>query len=299
MCCITGGEGTGKSNYVAALVAGSIRPADIQIDTLGINVSENTKHKVVLLYDTEQSEVQLFKNVTNLIKRAKQTDKPDEFKAFCLTGMSRKERLHAIVQSMDRYYFQYGGIQLVVIDGIADLVRCANDEAESVAIIDELYRLAGIYKTCIICVLHFIPNGLKLRGHLGSELQRKAAAILSIEKDEDPAMSVVKALKVRDGSPLDVPLMLFSWDRAAGMHLYRGEKPREEKEKRKEKELVGVARDVFGRQEHITYIDLCEQIQQILDVKERTAKSYIRFMRERDIIIKDPSNQSYFMIGLI
>ncbi|MHC8440408.1 bifunctional DNA primase/helicase, partial [Bacteroides hominis] len=260
---------------------------------------ENTKHKAVLLYDTEQSEVQLFKNVTNLIKRAKQTDKPDEFKAFCLTGMSRKERLHAIVQSMDRYYFQYGGIQLVVIDGIADLVRCANDEAESVAIIDELYRLAGIYKTCIICVLHFVPNGLKLRGHLGSELQRKAAAILSIEKDEDPALSVVKALKVRDGSPLDVPLMLFSWDKVAGMHLYRGEKTREEKEKRKEKELVGVARDVFGRQEHITYIDLCEQIQQILDVKERTAKSYIRFMRERDIIIKDPSNQSYFMIGII
>ena len=55
------------------------------------------------------------------------------------------------------------------------------------------------------------------------------------------------------------------------MHLYKGEKPREEKEKRKEKELVGVARDVFGRQEHITYIDLCEQIQQILDVKARTA----------------------------
>ena len=299
LCCITGGEGTGKSNYVAALVAGSIRPVNVQIDTLGINVCENTKHKAVLLYDTEQSEVQLFKNVTNLIKRAKQTYKPDEFKAFCLTGMSRKERLHAIVQSMDRYYYQYGGIQLVVIDGIADLVRCANDEAESVAIIDELYRLAGIYKTCIICVLHFIPNGLKLRGHLGSELQRKAAAILSIEKDEDPALSVVKALKVRDGSPLDVPLMLFSWDKAAGMHLYRGEKTREEKEKRKEKELVGVARDVFGRQEHITYIDLCEQIQQILDVKERTAKSYIRFMRERDIIIKDPSNQSYFMIGLI
>ena len=137
---------------------------------------------------------------------------------------------------------------------------------------------------------------MKLRGHLGSELQRKAATILSIEKDEEPTQSVVKALKVRDGSPLDVPLMLFAWDKAAGMHLYKGEKPREEKEKRKEKELVCVARDIFGRQTHITYIDLCEQV---LDVKERTAKSYVRFMRERDIIIKDPSNQSYFMIGLI
>lgn len=296
---ITGGEGTGKSNYVAAMVAGCICSPDAGIDTLGIEVTANNKQKAVLLYDTEQSEVQLFKNATKLLTRAKQRDKPEEFKAFCLTGMSRKERLNAIVQSMDKFYYQYGGIQLVVIDGIADLVKSANDEVESVAVIDELYRLAGIYNTCILCVLHFVPNGLKLRGHLGSELQRKAATILSIEKDDEPAVSVVKALKVRDGSPLDVPLMLFAWDKAAGMHTYKGEKPREEKEKRKEKELVNVARELFGKQTNLTYIDLCEQLQQILDVKERTAKSYIRFMRERDIIIKDPSNQSYYMIGLI
>ena len=120
-----------------------------------------------------------------------------------------------------------------------------------------------------------------------------------LQSDNDPTVSVVKALKVREGSPLDVPLMLFSWSKEAGMHLYRGEKPREEKEKRKEKELVGVAREVFEQQTYITYIDLCEQIQQIMDVKERTAKSYIRFMREKEIIIKDPSNQSYFIKGLI
>ncbi len=297
--CITGGEGTGKSNYVAALVAGSIRPENIGVDTLGINVHQNKQNKAVLLYDTEQSEVQLFKNVSNLLKRAKQSEKPEELKAFCLTGMSRKERLQAIVQSMDKFHYQYGGIRLVIIDGIADLVHSANDEAESLRVVDELYRLAGIYQTCIVCVLHYVPNGLKLRGHLGSELQRKAAAILSIELDNDPTVSVVKALKVREGSPLDVPLMLFSWDKEAGMHLYRGEKPREEKEKRKEKELLSVAREVFDQQTYITYIDLCEQIQQIMDVKERTAKSYIRFMREKEIIIKDPSNQSYFIKGHI
>lgn len=203
--------------------------------------------------------------------------------------MSRKERLQAIVQSMDKFHYQYGGIRLVVIDGIADLVHSDNDEAESLRVVDELYRLAGIYKTCIICVLHYVPNGLKLRGHLGSELQRKAAAILSIELDNDPTVSVVKALKVREGSPLNVPLMQFTWNKEVGMHLYLGEKPREEKEKRKEKELVSV----------ITYIDLCEQIQRIMDVEERTAKSYIRFMREKEIIIKDPSNQSYFIKGHI
>jgi hypothetical protein len=187
----------------------------------------------------------------------------------------------------------------VVVDGIADLIKGANDEAESIAVVEELYRLAGIYHTCIVPVLHFIPNGLKLRGHLGSELQRKAAAILSVEKDDDPAISVVKALKVRDGSPLDVPLMQFAWDKDIGMHVYLGEKPKEVKEKRKEDELVTIARDIFSHKHFLTYMELCEQIQTALDVKDRTAKNYIRFMREKEIILKDPSNPNYFIIGLI
>lgn len=295
--CITGGEGTGKSNYVTALIAGAIRQADKPIDMLGVSVCENNKQKAILFYDTEQSEVQTYKNIMNLLRRSGREAMPSYFKAYCLTGMSRKERLQAIIQSMDKFHYQYRGIHMVVIDGIADLIKGANDETESIAVVEELYRLAGIYNTCIVTILHFIPNGLKLRGHLGSELQRKAAAILSIEKDSDPAISVVKALKVRDGSPLDVPIMQFSWDKEAGMHVYMGEKPKEEKEKRKEDELIAVARDIFVRQRFITYIDLSEQIQAILDVKERTAKSYIKFMREKEIVLKDPSNQSYYIIG--
>uniref|UniRef100_UPI0035630779 toprim domain-containing protein n=1 Tax=Bacteroides fragilis TaxID=817 RepID=UPI0035630779 len=299
--CITGGEGTGKSNYVTALIAGAIGQSDKNkdkvMDTLGVSVCENSKRKAILFYDTEQSEVQTYKNITTLLRRCGRETMPEYLKAYCLTGMSRKERLQAIIQSMDKFHYQFRGIHMVVIDGIADLIKGANDETESIAVVEELYRLAGIYNTCIVTILHFIPSGLKLRGHLGSELQRKAAAILSIEKDTDPSVSVVKALKVRDGSPLDVPIMQFAWDKNAGMHVYLGEKPKEEKEKRKEDELVAVARDIFGRQDFITYVDLAEQIQAILDVKERTAKSYIKFMREKEIIRKDPSNQSYYIIG--
>jgi hypothetical protein len=295
---ITGGEGTGKSNYAGSLIAGTIRQSD-NINTLGTDVLRNDGNKAVLLYDTEQSETQLYKNISAILKRGKLESMPFYFKAYCLTSMSRNERMQAIVQSMDRFYYQFGGIQMVVIDGIADLVRCANDEAESVAVIDELYRLAGIYKTCIVCVLHFIPNGMKLRGHLGSELQRKAAAILSVEKDENPQISVVKVLKVRDGSPLDIPLVQFSWNKESGMHAYLGEKPKEEKEKRKEMELINVVRTVFGNRKYCTYTDLCGQIRSILDVKERTAKSYIGFMREREIILKDPSGTGHFIIGNI
>ena len=298
LLCITGGEGTGKSNYVAALIAGAVKPENAEgIDTLGVSIEGNPKGKAVLFYDTEQSEVQLYKNVSTLLRRCGRDTMPEWFKAYCLTGMSRKERLKSIVLSMDKFHYQYGGIHLVVIDGIADLIRCANDEAESIAVVEELYRLAGIYNTCIVTVLHFIPNGLKLRGHLGSEPQRKAAAILSIEKDTKPAVSVVKALKVRDGSPLDVPLMQFAWDKEKAMHAYLGEKPKEEKDRRKEEELVAVARELFSRKRFIGYMELSEELQAAFEVKERTAKSYIRFMREKEIIVKSPDSPNSYMLG--
>lgn len=290
--CITGGEGTGKSNYVSAIIAGTLLSANSEFtpDLLGLNVCRNIKNKVVLHYDTEQSEYQLHKNIGKTLRRAGIDYMPDYYRPVFLAALSRKERLQLIKNSMDLYHHRYGGIHLVVIDGIADLIRSANDETESIALVDELYRLAGIYNTCILCVLHFVPNGIKLRGHIGSELQRKAAAILSIEKDENPALSVVKALKVRDGSPLDVPMMLFGWNKEKDMHVYRGEKSQEDKEKRKHTELTQIAKEVFQLHERLSYNELTTQIMQTVDVKERTAKNYISYMKTNEIITQDNNN---------
>ena len=185
--CITGGEGTGKSNYIAAILAGTLGTERLDAEqTLGLEVTPNPKGLAVLHYDTEQSEAQLHKNLGKTLRRASLTAVPEFYHSFYLASLSRKDRLKLIRESMDLFHHKHGGIHLVVIDGIADLIRSANDETESIAIVDELYRLAGIYNTCIICVLHFVPNGIKLRGRIGSELQRKAAGILSIEKDEKP-----------------------------------------------------------------------------------------------------------------
>ena len=286
--CITGGEGTGKSNYIAAILAGTLGTKRLDAEqTLGLEVTPNPKGLAVLHYDTEQSEAQLHKNLGKTLRRASLTSVPDFYHSLYLASLSRKDRLKLIRESMDLFHHKHGGIHLVVIDGIADLIRSANDETESVAIVDELYRLAGIYNTCIICVLHFVPNGIKLRGHIGSELQRKAAGILSIEKDENPEYSVVKALKVRDGSPLDVPMTLFGWDKALDMHVYRGEKSKEDKDKRKSNELHAVIREAFRSATRLSYQQLCEILMRELDIKDRTAKKYIAYMKEQGILIQD------------
>ena len=291
--CITGGEGTGKSNYVAAILAGTLGTERLPAEkTLGLEITPNPNGLAVLHYDTEQSEAQLHKNLGKTLQRASLKTVPEFYHSLYLASLSRKDRLKLIRESMDLFHHKHGGIHLVVIDGIADLIRSANDETESIAIVDELYRLAGIYNTCIICVLHFVPNGIKLRGHIGSELQRKAAGILSIEKDDNPEYSVVKALKVRDGSPLDVPMMLFGWDKAEDMHVYRGEKSKEDKEKRKTDELIAVVKEAFRNSFKLTYQELCEVLMREMEIKDRTAKKYIAYMKEQRILAQD-TNGNY------
>lgn len=288
--CVTRGEGTGKSNYVSAILSGTLKGERLEPeDTLGLEIAPNPKRLAVLHYDTEQSEAQLHKNLGKTLKRASLEAVPEFYHSLYLASLSRKDRLKLIRESMDLFHHKHGGIHLVVIDGIADLIRSANDETESIAIVDELYRLAGIYNTCIICVLHFVPNGIKLRGHIGSKLQRKAAGILSIEKDDNSDNSVVKAIKVRDGSPLDVPMMLFGWDKEADMHVYRGEKSKEDKEKRKIDELANVIREVFKLHDRLTYQELCDILMREMDIKDRTAKKYISYMKEQRILSQDAS----------
>ena len=286
LLCIAGSEGSGKTNFLGGMLSGALKPENTVVDTLGTFVQSNDGNKAILLYDTEQSEFQLYKNISYIIDRSKREKPPHWFKAFGLVGISRNERMNLILESMDRLYYEHGGIHMVVIDGIADLLNGVNDEESSVKLIEELFRMAAIYNTCILCVVHMAPSGMKLRGHLGSEVQRKAAGILLVEKETNSNCSVVKALKVRDGSPLDVPLIQFGWNKEQGRHVYLGNKSKEESESRKINELTEVAKEIFTTKANLSYTELLAAVMEALDIKDRMARNYIKFMKDNGIIEK-------------
>ena len=72
--------------------------------------------------------------------------------------------------------------------------------------------------------------------------------------------------------------------------VYRGEKSPEDKEKRKLTELGQIAKEVFHAKMHLSYNELVERIMQTVDVKDRTAKSYISYMRNNGIIEQQTNN---------
>ena len=292
---VTGGEGTGKSHYVAAMISGSLNQNDTHIDLLGLDVAY-CKNQAVLFFDTEQSADQLYDNISILLRRAKLTEMPPQFRAYCLTQMPRKERMKAIRQCMETLYYEYSGIHLVVIDGIADLISAANNESESIEIIEELYLLAGLYQTCVVCVLHLTPGGFKLRGHLGSELQRKASAVLSVENDKNSSASVVLPKKIRKGDPNNLPKILFKWDKQSQMHRYCGIQRKSEK-KDKAMELATLVSPLFRKKENWKYVELFKEIQELTGVQERTAKNYIKKLCEKDILVLNKEDKTLLGIG--
>lgn len=287
LLCITGEEGSGKSNYIGAIIAGAISSSSLDSSmTLGLEITPNPHHKAVLHFDTEQSESQLYKNGMRSFRRAGITGCPPYYYSICLTPVSRKERLQVIMKSIEHYDIVHQGIHLVLIDGIADLIYSANDERQAIALIEGFHQLAITYNTCIVCVLHYIPDGIKLRGHLGSEIQRKAAGILAIEKcKDDEKNSVVKALKIRDGSCYDVPMMLFGWDYEKGMHVYKGVKTLKEQEKRKRIEMTAIVKDILRHDPHPTLEEFSKQLQiKQGNINEKTVRKHMNYLFSHEII---------------
>ena len=151
----------------------------------------------VLWYDTEQSDEStqdILKNrIMTLIKTTTDlTDSTDKnscnscnslFKksidVFNVRGVAWKERRDLLREAVTRCK-----PDLVIVDGIRDLVNDINDGVLAQEVMEELMHLATGHDCCIVCVLHQNKSGEdhNLRGWIGTELMNKAFEVYSCEK---------------------------------------------------------------------------------------------------------------------
>lgn len=123
----------------------------------------------------------------------------------------------------------------------------------------------------------------KRRGGRRKRATNKSAGILFIEKDVNPAFSVVKCIKVWDGSPLDIPMISFRWDKKVNLFVYMDVKCKEDK-KLKSTDSKNNSASIFEKVDLLAFCELAYAIVDMMDVRPRTAKEYIRYMREKAII---------------
>ena len=206
----------GKSAFVGAFISAAVTRSDT-IDALGIT-GRNHAEGAVLHFDTEQSPHDHSALLRRALARADREAWPTWFRSYQFSGKPPDEARVLMDYAFEQSAREIGGIHSVLVDGVADLVLDVNDPKESFPFVTHLHAQALKYRTAIISVLHLNPGTQigKTRGHLGSQLERKAETNLLLEKDGQT--TVVWSEKQR-GAPISkAEGPRFRWDDAAGMH---------------------------------------------------------------------------------
>jgi hypothetical protein len=171
----------GKTAVIGAMIAAIFPAARLGADTLGFS-AENTEGLAVIHFDTEQSRFDHDSLIRRSLARAGLKEPPDWFYSYSITDLDDGVRLDAFLLAIANAAEAHGGVFAIILDGIADICMDPNDPPESFALVRKLQTTAINYSCGIITVLHENPGSDigKTRGHLGSQLARKAETNLRL-----------------------------------------------------------------------------------------------------------------------
>lgn len=254
LCAITAQAKVGKSALVSALTAATMTAPDSQADLLSA-VGYNADGKAVIYFDTEQSPDDFWHAVKRAMRRARVDAQPEWLRAYSIADFPAQVGRKAVLIDMADAAEACGGVHSVIIDGVADLVLDVNDAAECNEFVAELHRTAIRYDCAIICVIHKNPGSEKVRGHLGSQIERKAETNLSLEKEDE--VTIVWSNKQRR-APIDKKTgPRFRWDDELKMHV--SVEP-VDRPANKVVEMLELAESVMRPDERVSWKDLLSRL---------------------------------------
>lgn len=216
LTAISAASKAGKSAFVSAMQASAMNIDSGGRDFLGVS-SANLRGAAMVHMDTEQSRSDHHESVLRTLRRAGIEEPPPWFRSYCVTGFTALHLRAALKLELEAAEAKHGGLHSVFIDGIGDLVLNVNDAAEANEFVAELHALAIDFDCPIICIIHTNPNGEKTRGHLGSQLERKAETNLRLDKGDE--VTVVWSDRNRRAPIPKDKGPRFAWSEEHAMHM--------------------------------------------------------------------------------
>ena len=192
---ITGRAKSGKTFFTSILMA-----LGVCGEVLGIKRIE-PKPLRVLWYDTEQSEESTQEILCDRIMKLWQRNMPEcesienfpseMFDIFNVRAEAWQDRLPLLEEAIAEYK-----PDLVILDGIRDLVNDINDGILSQQVIERLMNLASETDCCMVSILHQnkASEDKNLRGWIGTELTYKSFEVYECSKDTDRIFSVKQTM---------------------------------------------------------------------------------------------------------
>lgn len=176
--CIVGASKSRKTFFKSMVIAGYIGGrSSVYIPSFK---GHNTKDKLVIEFDTEQSKFHTQRVVHRVCDMV--GGNYDLYKAFSLRSYSPKERF----QFIDWVVFESeykNSIGLMSIDGYVDLVTDFNSLEQSTELTEKLLKWTSVGNMHCTGVLHKNFGSDKPVGHVGSSVLKKAETVVFVKKE--------------------------------------------------------------------------------------------------------------------
>jgi hypothetical protein len=283
---ITSGVKTGKTAVIGAMASSAMANGRDGLDLLGF-ASANPAGRALLWFDSEQAPDDFWYCVTRAIRRAGLEKPPPWFHAYCLTGLHATEAWLCVCGAFKVKAAAFGGIHSALLDGAADFVNDVNDAAECNGRVADLHAMAIQYECPIVGAIHFNPGSEKSRGHLGSQLERKAESNLRLDKEDD--FTVIWSDKQRRAPISKLTGPCFAWSDQLGMHVSTASRKQRRDEVAKV-ELAELAESAFAGHPARHYAELVTELANVLKKCERTARRKVKDMINLGVIRKTVAN---------
>lgn len=200
--------GMGKSSICESILASMHNP---ECDSLGFKISDEVN--TALFFDFERDFHLVEKSNQRMWKRI--NNPPREGKTAIIIGMrkiySLEDKKNRIIELVNLYK-----PQLIIIDGIGDLVLAPNNEEECAKLYLWLIKLITENKLSILSTIHPNAGGEKARGHLGSEMIRRCEGSVWVTENIDRTIKTISTTKERQSEPLKTS---FKWDKVQGNNV--------------------------------------------------------------------------------
>ena len=231
----------------------------------------------VLFADTEQDESDT-QVVTRRIHRLNDwnTDLDnDSFIALNLRDPNREQRISTIEAAICEIK-----PDLVLLDGIVDLVGDFNNIQESHEAVETLTRWATKFDCHIVTCLHVNKGTAELRGHLGAFLRQKGELTLLLSKQE----GIVPYIEVKpiDSRHRQIDDFCFRINVEGLPELYIPE-PKEPKNEK----LSDLFAKILPLPSSMSYADLKRKVIELSSIKDSMAEKKIKQAKDKGIIIKN------------
>lgn len=281
--CVCAKAGVGKSSIIEAIISSHISK---EADSFSINISLYDFRNKILVLDTERSQGETWEAWERLARRSR-VNQPNEMQSIifanikALALMDKRKFVEDVLSKND-------DIGMVVFDGSSDFVADVNNGVEANNFIDWLNTFHPYIST--IHTIHTNPSDDKPRGHLGSELLRRANGVLLAKKLGDGVVQLTSNFdngKVRWGGDFTTH---FSYDLNAEMMLSVDFITPTKKEQENEEKYVQYAKEIYGDYKHLFFADIVKGIMDKVGKNKPSCEQIFNRHFKNKILIKDGIN---------